>query len=183
MTITATNRPRYGRYRSRKQQSCAQKATIPVEALERELLAALSRKLQVEDLGKNWSRHSRNTLKTQSTKRWVSKRHLTGRPDSWSYASDPQGAIENFSAQSGNAVAPRAAHWIGGAGAALERVEEKLAETTQAPIPDITEDEVRAFINETAESFGDILLDAPEALKHELQMQCRRISSCSAHHH
>jgi hypothetical protein len=63
---------------------------------------------------------------------------------------------------------------LGEAEVALERVEERLAETTKPPIPEITEDEVRRFLHETAESFGEILLNQPESLKHELQ---RRISS------
>jgi hypothetical protein len=63
---------------------------------------------------------------------------------------------------------------LGEAEAALERVDERLAAATKPPAPDIAEDEVRTFIGETARVFTEILLGAPEALKHELQ---RRITS------
>jgi hypothetical protein len=58
--------------------------------------------------------------------------------------------------------------------AAHERINNRLASSSKPPSRDITEDEVRVFLNDTANSFKEILLGTPEAVKHDFQ---KRISS------
>ena len=58
--------------------------------------------------------------------------------------------------------------------AELARLKAAMAATSAKPIEDISETEVRAFLQDAMERVGDILLGNPEKVRHELQ---RRISS------
>jgi DNA invertase Pin-like site-specific DNA recombinase len=176
MTITTTDPPRYGCTRHRNQRTCLNKATILVEALERQFVSALTEKLQSETFREELVQALLHHLQDEKNKS-LSRQDGTARA-----AGELEAARATLTIQVENLV--RAVRECGGsrallaelgeAEAALERVDERLAAATKPPPPDVTEDEVRAFIGETAKSFTEILLGAPAALKHELQ---RRITS------
>jgi hypothetical protein len=176
MTITSTNPPRYGCTRHRNQRTCLNKATILVEALERQFVSALTEKLQSETFREELVQALLHHLQDEKNKS-LSRQDGTARA-----ASELEATRATLTVQVGNLV--RAVRESGGSRAllaeldeaetALERVDERLAAATKPPPPDVTEDEVRAFIGEIGKSFTEILLGAPETLKHWLQ---RRITS------
>jgi site-specific DNA recombinase len=176
MTITTTKPPRYGCSRHRNERTCGNKATILVEALERQFVSAITEKLQSNTFREELVQALVHYLQDERNKS-LSRQDGTARA-----AGELEAARATLTIQVENLV--RAVRECGGsrallaelgeAEAALERVDERLAAATKPPPPDVTEDEVRAFIGKMCKSFTEILLGAPETLKHGLQ---RRITS------
>jgi site-specific DNA recombinase len=80
MTITSTNPPRYGCTRHRNQRTCLNKATILVEALERQFVSALTGNSNQKSSGKNWFRRYCTTSRTKRISRLAGKTGQPGRP-------------------------------------------------------------------------------------------------------
>lgn len=176
MTITTTNPPRYGCSTKRNRRTCANRATIRLEVLEREFMSALSEKLQSEDIREELVQALLQNLRDTKNKR-LSERNAVDRERGELEATRRTLTIQidnlaNAIRECGGSRALLAS--LVEAEARLDRIEERLASATKPAPQDITEDEVRAFLNDSAKSFVDILLGAPEAVKHELQ---KRISS------
>jgi hypothetical protein len=176
MIITATSPPRYGCANRREQKTCANKATVPLELLERQFVSALSEKLQSEDLREELIQTLLQNLRDEKCKR-LSEQDSTDQE-----RRDLEQTRKTLTIQIENLVS--AVRVSGGsrallselteAEAALDRIDTRLASASNPPSREITEDEVREFLNETANSFKEVLLGAPEAVKHAFQ---KRISS------
>jgi site-specific DNA recombinase len=176
MTVTTTNPPRYGCSSNRNRRTCTNKATIPLALLERDFMASLSQKLQSGDLREELLETLLQNLRNGESKR-LSEQNAVD---------EERGELEEtrrtLTTQIQNLVT--AVRECGGsralladlkeAEAKLDRISERLDSVSRPPTRDITEEQVRAFLNETADSFTDVLLGSPEAVKHELQ---KRISS------
>jgi hypothetical protein len=123
MTITTTKPPRYGCSRHRNQQSCANKATIPGEALEREFLAALGLKLRAEDLREELVQALLQHLRDTKHKK-VSEQEATDRT-----AGQMEATRDNLRTQIENLV--RAIRGCGGSRAQLGEAEAALERVTR----------------------------------------------------
>jgi site-specific DNA recombinase len=176
MTITTTNPPRYGCSSNRSRRTCDNRATILVEVLEKEFISAISEKLRSEDIreelvqallqnlrdAKNKKLGEQNAVDKERGELEATRSTLTTQIENLADAIQNSGGSRTLLAKLTEAEARR------------DRIDERLASATRPPAQDITEDEARAFLNDSAKSFVDILFGAPEMVKHELQ---KRISS------
>jgi hypothetical protein len=183
MTITATNRPRYGRYRSRKQQSCPEGdhtrrssgARTP-GCTQSEAASGGPREELVQALPQH--------LKDTKHKR-VSEQEAPDRA-----AGQLEATRATLKVQSRTSPRNPGMRWLR---ALLTELGERgprwsVSKTSwrkRRRHPNRISLKMRFVHSSMRPPNHSVtsLLDAPEALKHELQMQCRRISSCSAHHH
>jgi hypothetical protein len=176
MNITTTNPPRYGCTNRREQKTCPNKATIPLELLERQFVSVLSEKLQSEDLREELIQALLENLQDGKNKR------LAAQDATIQERRDLEQARETLTIQIRNlACAIRECGSsrallaeLTEAEAADERINTRLASVSEPPSRDITEEEIRAFLNQNASSIKEILLGTPETVKHNFQ---KRITS------
>jgi len=176
MTITTTNPPRYGCSSNRNRRTCTNRATVLLEVLEREFVSALGVKLQSEDIREELVQAVFRSLRDAKSKR-LSEQSAVARE-----SAELEATRKTLTTQVENLA--RAIQECGGsrallanlteAEARLDRIDERLASATNPPIKDISEDEVRAFLRDSSNSFTDILFGAPDVVKHEFR---KRISS------
>jgi Recombinase zinc beta ribbon domain len=176
MTITSTKPPRYGCANHRNSGICVNKATIPLQALEKEFMAALSERLQSETIREELVQVPMQHVKTAKG-RTLSEQH-----DAERQREEMEATRKTLGFQMENLV--RAIRESGHSRALIAdlteveariaRLDEILTSSARPAALEVTEHEVRTFINSRALSFGEILAASPEAVRQELQ---KRISS------
>jgi site-specific DNA recombinase len=176
MTITSTKTPRYGCANHRNSGICVNKATIPLQALEKEFMAALSERLQSETIREELVQVPMQHVKTAKG-RTLSEQH-----DAERQREEMEATRKTLGFQMENLV--RAIRESGHSRALIAdlteveariaRLDEILTSSARPAALEVTEHEVRTFINSRALSFGEILAASPEAVRQELQ---KRISS------
>jgi hypothetical protein len=174
--VVTTNPARYGCANHREARNCLNKATVPLELLERLFLSALADKLRADELREELIHGVVGHLRVRKAE---SLRERDAFDNERSELEATQKAltedIGNFVSAVRNGSSSRALlAELDEAEAKLGRVTERLATATKTPDRDVPESEVRAFVNAVASSFLDILLGDPVTVKHEFR---KRISS------
>jgi site-specific DNA recombinase len=176
MTITTTNPPRYGCSSNRNRRTCPNRATILLDVLEREFISALGAKLQSDEIREELVQAVLQNLQHAESRRLSDQIAAVGeRGHLEETRKTLKTQIENLARAIQEYGGSRALHTnLTESEARLERIDERLAQAESSPIKDISEDELRAFLRESAGSFADVLFGVPDVVKHQLQ---KRISS------
>jgi hypothetical protein len=175
MTIVTTNPARYGCADHRNRNTCPNKATIRLEDLEKEFMGALAANLQSETLREELVQTLLEYLKTQKAK--TASGHTAAehnREQMQATRRTLQNQIQNVISAIRDCGHSRALlAELDDLEAKVARIDEILAVPAPAPAREVTEKDVREFLNSTSNSFSKVLTGAPEVVRQHLQ---KRIS-------
>lgn len=157
--------------------ACANKATILLQVLEQEFLSALDENLRRPDLRgeltKALSAHMKAGKASATTQDRVDQERA-----------EIESTRKSLTFQTENLI--RAIREMGHSRALLAdlaqleariaRLDEALASVTKPPAKEVSDAEIRNFVDSAARSFTDILAGAPEAVRHSLQQRITYIT-------
>ena len=175
MVIRTSKPARYGCAEYQERGLCTNKSTISQEALEREFIQALGEKLRDNS-------HREELIQTVFEQVQSAKNtRLEGEPLAAQRRKELQANRAMQARHKENLI--KAVRESGGSKAiyeelelvvrSIERLDEKLTELNRPPVPEVTLEQVRKFVNGQMENLEQLLFGAAEALKMEFQ---RRIS-------
>jgi site-specific DNA recombinase len=177
LNIRTTKPARYGCVEYQERGLCSNKATISQELLEREFIHALSEKLRDDSL--------RNDL-IQMVFEQIQSAKNTRLEEEWSAEQgrkDLEASRATQARHKENLV--KAVRESGGmktlyeelelVARSIERIDEKLAELNRPPLPEVTLEGVREFVNGQMATLEQLLLGSPEALKMDFQQRIEKI--------
>ena len=176
MIITTTNPSRYGCARHRESNTCSNKTTIRADVLEERFIAALSQNLLSEDLREElvramWS-HLRESAKAAAYRLNAAVgNRVQMEEERKSFVAQIKN-VTNAIKDGGHS--PWLLEELRELDAKVSHLDEALAALAVPPQKDITEDEVRGFLDSATQRLKEILSSNPEAVRNEFR---RRITS------
>jgi hypothetical protein len=176
INVVTTNPTRYGCSNHRNRGDCTNRVTIRQDQLEQTFLAALADKMRSEDLHEELvgAVHKHliriNAQKTESARSTEAQRRNL-ESNRAELIRQKQNVLKAIREMGGRRSLYEELDDVDGR---IDRIDEMLASAVQPASPEITTDEVRAFVDSQASSFKELLLDSPERVKSEFQ---KRITS------
>lgn len=176
MTIRTTNPSRYGCARHHESGTCSNKATIRADVLEQRVIAALSQNLLSEDLREELVRELWNHLREAS--KAAATRLSSEGSDRTQMEADRKSLVAQIDNITKAIKESGHSRWLleelRELDAKVSHLDEALAALAVPPSKNITEDELREFLESATLRFEEILSSEPEVLRNELR---RRITS------
>jgi len=177
MIIRTTKPARYGCAEYQERGSCPNKSTISQETLEREFISALSEKLCDDSVREELIQTVFEQVRSaKDACLEVESSSVQRRKDLETNRAKQSRCKENL---------VKAVRESGGLKAifeelelvirTIERIDEKLAELNRPPVPEVTLEQVREFVNGQMKSLEQLLFGAAEALKMDFQQRITRI--------
>lgn len=177
LNIRTSKPARYGCYEHMNRGLCCNKATISQKSLEREFVHALGQRLRDDSLRDELIRMVFEHVKSAKYARLEAESSVGQRRKELETSRATQvrhrdNLVKAVRESGGQKYLYEELELVK---RSLERIDEKLAELNRPPLPDVTLEEVKEFVNGQMAALEQLLFDSAETLKMDFQKRIEKI--------